>query len=67
MKIFKYELTAREKVTSQCDSGPQSDIPYSASNLFTRGIGNVDVPYHKKFLYFRQKPLFYKINNCVSS
>ena len=37
LKIFKCELTAREKVTSQRDLGPQSDIPYSASNLFTSG------------------------------
>ena len=37
LKIFKCELTAREKVTSQLDLGPQSDIPYSASNLFTSG------------------------------
>ena len=37
MNIFKCELTAREKVTSQHDLGPQSDIPHSASNLFTSG------------------------------
>ena len=35
LKIFKCELTAREKSMLQCDLGPQNDIPYSASNLFT--------------------------------
>ena len=35
--IFKCGFTVREKVTSQCDLGPQDDIPYSASNLFTSG------------------------------
>ena len=36
-EIFKCELTAQENVTSQRDLGPQSDMPYSASNLFTSG------------------------------
>ena len=37
MKIFKCELIAREKGMLQCNLGPQNNIPYSASNLFTSG------------------------------